>query len=264
MMTSGSLGENHKLLQSAFTEYGVAHNILEWQVKRSEELAAKWFAKHGQPHRGLLFVNKKNEDVKRNKKLLRIVSIGKAEGNNGYAKSNLVVFLAAVNPVPQICTVLGALLPRYDPDEDYVIDKANQCIGRGNIRNHDSDDKMLAIVSTLGMAKALGQLMEGAPEIRVDIMKKLGNYVTWSSNSSRAEESLDRSKFKTREEKSQSQNRLNQQRYSSNPLNRQLASLRKKRARAISNGDAKLVTKVNAEIEKITKQRDDQKKGITQ
>jgi hypothetical protein len=254
MMNSGRLRANHKRLLKEFKRLSVKHNILEWQVRIVELLARKWFAKHGQPHRGLLFVNKKDEDIKFSKKLLTTVSIGKAEGNNGYRKSNLVAFLAAVNPEPEIARVLKALLPNYDPDEDYVIDKAIQCIGRGNIRNHRSQDPMLAIVSTTGMAESISKLMNYAPTIRTDITKHFGDYVTWSANLSRSKEAGSEG----RSEKERSRDR--QERHKANPLNRKLAAMRTKRSKLRKKGDTEGASKVDLEIAKLLKEREDQRK----
>lgn len=254
LLNAGKLRPNHTKLLAAFGELGVEHDILGWQIRMAEQFARKWFKKHGQPHKGLLFVNKADENVAHDRGLFKVLSIGKAEGNNGYMKSNLVSFLAAVNPEPEVARVLKALLPDYDPDEDYVIDKAIQCIGRGNIRNHNSKEKMLAIVSTRGMARSISKLMNDAPEIRSDLMEYIGDYVTWSAKISRS------AKVGTSNATKEEQSRAEQRRYKANPLNRKLASLRVSRSKRKKKGDAEGVARLDAEIAQLTKERDEQRK----
>lgn len=262
LLNGGRLRDNHRKLLKEFKRLDVKHDILGWHIRAAERMARQWFAKRGQPHEGLLFVNKANEEVRHNKKLLSVVSIGKAEGNNGYAKSNLVVFLAAVNPEPEIVRILKTLLPDYDPNEDYVIDKAIQCIGRGNIRNHNVNDRMLAIVSTKGMAEAIGKIMNYAPIIRYDITEHLGSYVTWSANLASAEKAKEEKGSK--EARRAQGNRNNQKNYRSNPLNRRLANLRAMRSKAKKAGNTEVFEKTQLEIEQLLRERDEQKKWSTE
>jgi hypothetical protein len=92
----------------------------------------------------------------------------------------LVALLAGVNPEPVISRVLQAYLPEYDPDEDYIIDKAVQTIGRGSIRSSNSTERMMAIVPTYELALRLVNRMSGYPLIDLVFAKKMGDYVWWS------------------------------------------------------------------------------------
>jgi hypothetical protein len=260
VFNAGILKDNHRKLVIKFGELRAQTSILDWQLRTAERLARQWFSKYGQPHKGLLFLNKNDEDVSTSKRLFTKVSLGKAEGNNGYQSSNLVVFLAAVNPTPQTSTILNAIIPEYDADEDYVIDKAVQCIGRGNIRNHDSDEKMLAIVSTMKMAESIARQMNHAPIIRRDITKKLGNYVTWTTNLSRAEEAALNG---TKKERRAAAKRKEWQKIRSDPIASQLNSLRSMRSTAKKAGNEARIQELESSIQALIKERDEQKKWST-
>jgi hypothetical protein len=164
-------------------------DILKWQLKKSDTIARKWFSKHGRPSKGVLFVNEDFRGYKYDTDLFEYLSHAKAEGRNDFQESNLIVFLAAVNPRPELARVLDVLLRDldYNSDEDYVVDRAIQCLGRGNVRNHNAKDaKMLVIVPTRGLAYRIKNRMGGHPKVLDAYTEKLGNYFTWNYASSRA------------------------------------------------------------------------------
>jgi hypothetical protein len=163
------------------------------------------------------------------RKIFEQLSIGRAEGRNDFMEANVVCFLAAVNPQPVLARLLNALLSNqgYDSDEDYVVDKAVQCVGRGNVRDHKCKSPMLAIVATRGLAYRLKERMNGSPDISETWLDKTGHYVTWSYNAFKEQRSKEENKGKSAEEIQANY----QEKYRSNPINKKLTSLRTLRSR---------------------------------
>ncbi|QBQ74573.1 DNA/RNA helicase [Burkholderia phage BcepSauron] len=174
------------------TENAHAHiDIMEWLLDQSESVLRQWRAKHGRENKALLFINESHrEKYEYNRKMMRFMSHARAPGINKYMGCNAVVFHAAINPWPQLGRLLQFLLgrphedgtPGYDPDEDYVVDRAIQCLGRGNIRDHDSESPMLAIVPTLGLAEKLHHRYNHAPTLMHQAMINRGEYMMWNYN----------------------------------------------------------------------------------
>lgn len=140
-------------------------NVYWWLEGQAAALARRWqsnprFGDRGCP---LLFYNeahaKKNHD-----KLFDYVNHADVIGLNDYKERNVVAFLAATNPTPDISAVLKMLLSGtdYDCDKDFTVTKAIQCIGRGNVRDQRSDEFMLAIVPTRGLAEKIQEQLGGA------------------------------------------------------------------------------------------------------
>lgn len=170
---------------------GCRFDVLKWQLAASRRIAKQWLKKHpkdGRDARGILMVNKDYEGKFSSvDDVLEYVSVGKVEGSNVFIKRNLVVFLAGINPTPELKDVLSAEIPEYDPDEDYAIDKAIQCLGRGNIRDHASKEPMLAIVPTSHLAERVYKRMAEQPRIDLSYCEKLGNYTIWNTKEARNE-----------------------------------------------------------------------------
>jgi hypothetical protein len=177
-------------------------DILGWMLNTCDRLLRSWWLKNSPAKNrtqwgdvltvpGILILNNDFvEDYKEQAEALRyqMLSIGKVEGRNDFQKSNVVAFLSAVNPEPVLGRLLKALLEDYEVEEDYVVDKAIQAIGRGNIRNHASNKKMLAIVPTYDLAKRIWKRMGSKPHLSTEVMKKLGDYTFWSLNAAMKEE----------------------------------------------------------------------------
>lgn len=162
---------------------------LAWQLEMSEKLVSRFRKLHKCKDKALLLMNKGPlEDVEVNEKLFRKFSTGRVEGRNDFIGTNAVVFLAGVNPDPVMRSLMQAYMPEYDPQQDYVVAKTIQSLGRGNMRNHESKDAMLAIVPTLGLAKMIHKRMNHFPILDHETMETLGNYAEWSVNNARSEE----------------------------------------------------------------------------
>jgi hypothetical protein len=156
---------------------------LKWMVNSAQLVTKDWLdhtkgLKNSKS--GLMFLNKDwidSHGESLNKRLYHFLSIGKVEGQNDYRDRCTMCFLAAVNPQPELAEVLKLIMPDYNPDEDHVVDKAIQALGRGNIRDPFSTDPMLAIVATAGLAHKIQNKLDNIPQIDKSWIEKLGNYV---------------------------------------------------------------------------------------
>jgi hypothetical protein len=210
-------------------------DMLGWMLQTSERLLDAWWKKHP-PSRtvnrlgdlqtvpGMMVLNNDFSEEYINKvKTLRyeLLPLGEVEGRNDFRGTNVVAFLSAVNPEQVMMQLLNALLDDYEAEEDFVVDRAIQAIGRGNIRDHDSNEKMLAIVPTLDLAKRICRRMKNRPTLALDTMKRLGDYTLWSLNCARRQT----------EDEHREKNRAKRMRAAENEHVRKLESLMSKRAR---------------------------------
>lgn len=237
------------------SKIGAKTNILEWQVKRAIELAVRWKQKFPCRKPGIMFVNKDDNNFNLQKQY-DYLSVGKAEGNNDHIKTNLVCFLAAINPDRETTLLLNAILGHqgYNADEDYVVDKAIQCIGRGNIRNKKSKDKMLAIVSNLYLARKICDRMHDRPTVMVGMLEKLGNYVTWQSPAN-TKKLRDTKYFEDKKRR----DKVAKTNYHIDPVNKELAKLRVYRRRAELAGQTDKLVQLNQRIDELIAQREGDK-----
>lgn len=254
----------HAKLMRAMTDAQCNLDVLRWQIEACHRLAKAWRRKHKTKHRGVLIVNNDYTNYDFDADYFQFLSVGQVEGRNEFQHADIVAFLPAVNPEPDVAQLLNALLPGYDSDEDYVVDKAIQSLGRGNIRNHDTDSEMLAIVSTTKLAEKIAARMQHYPHVDTNVTERLGNYAFWSYNKAREMEIV-----RTADDEKEI-NRDYQRRFRENPLNRELDLLRKKRSAwkrkmTIATTDerrAEVIAKleeVENEIKKALVQRDKQK-----
>jgi hypothetical protein len=219
------LGAQHLKVLEFMQAAGVQTDILAWQLKRAQQVVRKWKAKYPCDHNAVLFVNKDYESQTRIQGF-DYLSIGQVEGKNEFQNSNAVVFLAAVNPDKDVATLLSALCgDGYDADEDFVVSKAVQCIGRGNIRNHKSKAPMLAVVATEGLAEKIRARMEDVPKVVYSNRTDPNHiYRVWSHHKAKSMAANEKGDKKTR-------NREAQNKYKENPFNKELSGLRAKRSR---------------------------------
>jgi hypothetical protein len=262
-------------------ELNCSTDALKWMLEMSDRLLRAWWKKNPAVRRetamgemlntrGVLILNNDfSDDYKRyvEDTGFELLSIGKVEGRNDFRDANVVAFLAAINPEPQLCNLLKALLENYEVEEDYVVDKAIQAIGRGNIRNHKSTKKMLAIVSTSELAKRIWKRMGGKPCLAEDVTQKLGDYTFWQLNAATKAETTPEQRL----EKERARQRAKQVRFRQNEVNRRLQTLRNKRSyyrsRLSLAPDATEKTKIetnisaiDCEIKKLIAFRKEQKK----
>lgn len=158
-----------------------------WMLKQAERLVRDWRKANPCDHKALVFLNYEFQDDSVNENLFRMLEHGKAVGNNKYRHSNAVVFLASANPIPRLARLLNALLgPQgYDLHEDHIVDKAIQCLGRGNIRLQGIKDRMLVVLPTEGLATRVAERMNNQATLHVEVTEQLGNYESWNTNTYR-------------------------------------------------------------------------------
>jgi hypothetical protein len=233
----GRLTPNQKELRKFMQEIGCQTDILKWQIEQSQVLAKEWMGKRDPTIPGVMFVNSDRTKALAgmDAATFKFMSTGEAEGRNEFQAANVVCFLAAINPNPMLGRVLNALLKHqgYDSDEDFVVDKAIQCIGRGNIRSHKKADrikKMLAIVPSQWLAERIYARLNEAPIIRYKDIEKLGNYTIWNGNKKRKAEEVASDPKKVLIQVRQ-QNKARVDKHLENPINRQLSNLRSLRTR---------------------------------
>lgn len=215
---------------------GCRLDVLKWQIGATKRIAKRWFDKNritktdGAPIPGLLMVNKDYKDsVAVPESDLRYFDVGKVEGRNDFIKCNLIVFLAGINPAPALKDVMSIEIPEYDPDDDYVVDKAIQCLGRGNIRDHASKAPMLAIVATSYLAERIADRMGDQPRIDMSYCKRLGSYTVWNTQEARnIRRHSERSKLSSKELTAlmKSANKERNDVYLADPVNNELNKLR--------------------------------------
>lgn len=86
-------------------------------------------------------------------------------GINEYKDSNVVIFLAAINPTPELLRFYNRYLPNYEAEKDHVADAAIQCVCRCALRDPGSDSRVLVIVPDMRIATLLFEKMQNRPRI---------------------------------------------------------------------------------------------------
>ncbi len=226
--------------------YNTKINAVQWLVSQADRiLKTRWFTPKDKIRKAVLFTNLKDMGkVRYDENLFSPLSIGKAEGRNEFHEYSAVAFFPAVNPDPQESHVLRTLLPDYNPDEDYIVDKAIQCIGRGNIRNHKADGKkMLAIVSTTHLADRLLQRMaQGAKVYDPEEFFTGPVYTFWDHAAAKATQDDIRLAVDL-------------------PINKLLRNVRVNISRQKKAGNAELLAKYKAEEASLLARKADAKQG---
>lgn len=85
-------------------------------------------------------------------------------GINDFRDHQVVIFLAALNAKPSHRNFYRAIMPWYDPRQDYAVATAMQAITRGALRKVDCNDPTLIIVADDEMGNAVHQRLFGLPK----------------------------------------------------------------------------------------------------
>jgi hypothetical protein len=228
--------QRQRKLLRYMSDIGCKLEVLKWEVNAATKIAKRWFSKNrirkpdGSPIPGLLLVNKDYRDaIPVPDSDLRYFDVGKVEGRNDFIKCNMVVFLAGINPAPALKDVMAIEIPNYNPDDDYVVDKAIQCLGRGNIRDHASKEPMLAIVATSYLAERIADRMGDQPRIDMSYCKRLGSYTVWNTQEAKnLRRHVDRGKLSAKELAAlmRSANKKKNELYLADPINNELNRLK--------------------------------------
>lgn len=167
-------------------DYGITTDIVSWMVESSMSILKRWRAFQECDELPLIFTN--HGDPERRfkalglKKKLEWVNHAEARGVNIYSECDVVMFLTSIIPDPVIRKVLAHSTHgirnsqghTYDPDQDYVVDVAIQCLGRGVVRDHYSTKKQLVIVPTLSLAEYIKRSLGGRPVINTQFLQSGG------------------------------------------------------------------------------------------
>ncbi|WP_155674913.1 DEAD/DEAH box helicase family protein [Burkholderia stagnalis] len=176
------LSANDRKFYDAARSMGGKADMLGYLIQASGEIFDAWRDVNPGINEFLLIANNDEMKERRPEGDFVTLSVGSVEGRNDFQHLDCVSFLAAINPDPFVCQVLNDLLSEtgYDAHEDYVVDKAIQSLGRAKIRNRASNDPVLAIVATKGLAVRIATRMQGYPRIDLDPMNDRGALEPWT------------------------------------------------------------------------------------
>jgi hypothetical protein len=238
---TGSVSKFNRPIKKLLKSVKANMDMHDWLVKKAIKVVRYWVKKYPTEQKPILFVNHKFRDKYSTLNEFVHVNHAKAEGDNSFVKCNAVVFLPAINPIPQLAQLLNSKLSPYgyDADEDFVVDKAIQCIGRGNVRESKSNEKMLAIVPTLGLAARIHARYYSRSDLNESVFDELGQYQSWDFKTYSS--LLAKSKRVSKGKKS---TRTPEQR-------KEIQRIASKRNRARKSGKDSLVAEYTAQLEKL-------------
>lgn len=135
---------------------------LAWMLEASKTLVAQWAKHHQVLDKPLFIMNAKARD--KWSRTLKDVSVESTNlhGLNKYSGSNVVVFLAAVNPSPLLIQFFKHFLPGYKQEKDYIAEVCVQSICRTSLRSVDAQARILIIVPDNKIASLLNDKLLGA------------------------------------------------------------------------------------------------------
>lgn len=145
---------------------------LEWMLRETKAVIKSWAKSEGikKIKSPLLIVNKKYErDAERLASDYKIIST-QVHGLNKYYQHEVVVFLAAINPTPDLCRFYSTYLPEYNIEKDHVADVCIQCVCRGSVRDTNTSKPTLVVVSDLGIMNHVHEKMFKRPTLLTNKM----------------------------------------------------------------------------------------------
>lgn len=247
-----------KQIYRTLKKMGAEMEMLKWMVDKSHIVVRAWRQENPCKHKALLFLNKDFENMEASDKLFQKLNHAETVGDNSWRESNAVVFLAAVNPNPHMSRLLNARLGHlgYDPHEDFIVDRVIQATGRGNIRTHGIEDRMLIVVPTANLAQRVAERMNEDPQVLNDVTEDLGDMISWSHSLYRTVSTQDARDARAQEKEQKREAR--EAKKAAKPkkrIKRALTADEKKRERALYQrasraklaGDLKLHAKLEAE-----------------
>jgi hypothetical protein len=152
-------------------------SVVRHMVTQAKKIQQAWAAQAGiDPEPLLVGVNAKfrgyggsKEEVWMSEQLDKVPNIHQLKmvchGQNQFKKYHSVAFLASMLYADSEVAFLRMHTPSYDPQVDRTLDFALQVLFRCNVRDLDSQDKVLFIVPTKGHAEALATRLLGASSI---------------------------------------------------------------------------------------------------
>lgn len=143
---------------------------MKWLLSEARKAILRWVEAErvGGTFSPLLIVNKRYE---KEAALLapdyKIIST-QVHGLNKYYQHDVVVFLAAINPTPDLCRFYRILLKEYDVEKDHVADVCIQCVCRCSVRDTKATKPTLVIVSDLRLMQHLSEKMFNRPTLAMN------------------------------------------------------------------------------------------------
>jgi len=141
-------------------------------------------------------------------------------GLNSYSDRNVIAFVAAVNPHPDMIQFYKERLPKYDFEKDHVADVCVQSVCRLSLRDPKSSEKVLVVVPDLAIASLLEEKMFERANVAKEFSVKLGSKVTLNNDLENryGKEYADRNRAQKRSSKAR-------QRRASSPIQTRLTSI---------------------------------------
>lgn len=163
----------------------VEFDPMQWYIKSAKRVIRHWKRKHKVFGLPLMVLNKQFAKDERYVDLLNDENgMPEAEilplmnhGLNAYMERNVLAFLAAINPDPQMIQFYQERLPHYNFSKDHVADVCIQSAGRLSLRDTNSRDKVLVVVSDHYIAQLLYEKMSNRAAIVTDYTTRLGSMV---------------------------------------------------------------------------------------
>lgn len=122
-----------------------------WMLQESRKIIRNWMARYHikKVKKPLLVLNKRiasfalqhDADAFDNFELIST----SVHGLNKYSNRNVIAFLAAINPTPDLIRLYRTLLPEYDFEKDHVADICVQCACRLSVRDTEAVEPVLVI-----------------------------------------------------------------------------------------------------------------------
>lgn len=213
---------------------GLARNPIRWYMKQAKRVIEAWKEKYEPENtkvdRPLMFVNKMFEDQVDTRYFHQVST--SAHGLNQYRHSNVAVFLAAINPDPQLASFLKARIgDDYDIQRDYVLDACIQSLGRCSVRQSNLRDPILIILPDMKLTKMVQERMSNMPAVNTRVALQLGDMVSFtirSFNVAKRQKRVSEAGGVTALVKKEQRERS--EKWRSDPINKELQKLRSRRS----------------------------------
>jgi hypothetical protein len=159
-------------------------SVVQYMVAAASKLQRKWLKTNRMGHETLLIcVNAKESsssfrslfEEERIDELLNKGTVGKdrrveaapvvSQGLNTWASYHTAAFLATVKLAPMTIRFLKSIISDYKPELDRTVDQCIQFIFRSSLRNADSNNECLLIVSDSELAQLVNETLGGPIKI---------------------------------------------------------------------------------------------------
>ncbi|BAG41741.1 hypothetical protein [Ralstonia phage phiRSL1] len=164
------------------TVKGVEFDPLAWYIQSAKRVIRHWRRTHKSFGLPLMVLNDKFAKDEHYAEMLSDDSgCPEAEllpfmshGLNTYKERNVLAFLAAINPAPQLIQFYRERLPNYDFAKDHVADVCNQSVCRLSLRDVKSTESVLVVVPDHSIARLLNEKLFNRATIDTSYVTRLG------------------------------------------------------------------------------------------